>query len=134
MRCPICGTDKAACGPIKEPHSVITLPQRGDRMANKGDYVADRRLYLDKDGKVVEAKDPTKASLLVAAGNTLPEEVARKYGLIQEEEEGAKSAVIASDPTALAQIESGEEAEGELEAEDDDAKPAVKPSRGRKKR
>jgi hypothetical protein len=49
-------------------------------------YTADRRLYLDKNGKVVEANDPTRATLLVAAGATLPEARARELGLLVVEE------------------------------------------------
>ncbi len=49
-------------------------------------YVANRRLYLDKDGKVVEANDPTRATLLVPAGGTLPEQQARDLGLLVVEE------------------------------------------------
>jgi hypothetical protein len=52
-------------------------------MAEKNSYTADRRLYLDKDGKVVEANDPNKVSLLVSAGGVLPYEAALQYGLIE---------------------------------------------------
>jgi hypothetical protein len=45
-------------------------------------YIADRRLYLDKNGKVVEADDPTRATLLVSAGGALPEARARELGLL----------------------------------------------------
>lgn len=45
-------------------------------------YVATRRLYLDKDGKVVEADDPTRQSLLVAVGGKLMPEDAQRYGLV----------------------------------------------------
>lgn len=45
-------------------------------------WTSDRRLYLDKDGKVVEADDTTKQSLLVAAGGTIPLADAQRYGLI----------------------------------------------------
>lgn len=51
-----------------------------------GGYVADRRLFLDKDGKVVEENDPTKASLLVGVGGTLPYDRAQALGLIDYEE------------------------------------------------
>lgn len=50
-------------------------------MANRNQWTADRRLYLDKDGKVVEANDPNRARLLVAAGNTIPLEEAERLGL-----------------------------------------------------
>lgn len=45
-------------------------------------WTADRRLYLDKDGKVVEADDPTRQSLLVAVGGTIPLADAERYGLV----------------------------------------------------
>jgi ribosomal 50S subunit-recycling heat shock protein len=45
-------------------------------------YTAVRRLYLDKDGKVVEADNPARASLLVNAGGTLSLEDATRYGLV----------------------------------------------------
>lgn len=45
-------------------------------------WTADRRLYLDKDGKVVEADDPTRQSLLVATGGTIPLADAERYGLV----------------------------------------------------
>lgn len=50
----------------------------------KGVWTSDRRIYLDKDGNAVEAKDPARVSLLVAAGCTLPMETARRYGLVKD--------------------------------------------------
>ena len=49
-----------------------------------GPYIADRRIYLDRDGKVVEENDPAKHSLLVGEGGTLPEARARDLGLIDD--------------------------------------------------
>lgn len=46
-------------------------------------WTADRRLYLDKDGKVVEADDPNRASLLVAEGGQLPLADAKRLGLVE---------------------------------------------------
>lgn len=46
-------------------------------------WTSDRRLYLDKDGKAVEADDPTRQSLLVAAGGTIPLADAERYGLVE---------------------------------------------------
>lgn len=48
-------------------------------------YVSDRRLYLTKDGAVVEANDPAKLTLLVSEGGTLTEAQARQYGLVDED-------------------------------------------------
>jgi hypothetical protein len=55
-------------------------------------WTADRRLYLDKDGKVVEADDPTRASLLVPAGGTIPLERAQALGLTAAPEPKAERA------------------------------------------
>lgn len=44
-------------------------------------YTADRPLFLDKDGNVVEASDPNKLTKLVDAGGKLTAEQAKQYGL-----------------------------------------------------
>jgi hypothetical protein len=54
-------------------------------------YTADRRLYLNAEGKVVEADDPTRASLLVGQGGTLPLDQAQRLGLVDAEEKAAKA-------------------------------------------
>lgn len=48
---------------------------------NKDQWQADRRIYLDQEGNVVEADNPKKHSLLVAEGLFLPIAVAEQYGL-----------------------------------------------------
>ncbi len=48
-----------------------------------GIWKADRRLYLDRAGKVVEATDPTRAMLLVPEGGTLPMDRALDLGLVK---------------------------------------------------
>ena len=56
-------------------------------------WTSDRRLYLDKDGNVVEADDPSRVSLLVAKGGTVPLIDAERYGLVEVTHEvKAKSA------------------------------------------
>lgn len=52
-------------------------------------WVADRRLYLDEAGNVVEANDPTRRSLLVPAGGSIPLADAERYGLVSREEKAA---------------------------------------------
>jgi hypothetical protein len=56
-------------------------------MASKNDFVSDKRVYADRDGNVVDAKDPNRARLVVAEGGTLSHEEALKYGLVKEGEE-----------------------------------------------
>lgn len=45
-------------------------------------WTSDRRLYLNADGAVVEADDPSRVSLLVAAGGTIPLADAERLGII----------------------------------------------------
>lgn len=45
-------------------------------------WTADRRLYLNAEGKVVEADDPTRQSLLVAQGGTIPLADAERLGIV----------------------------------------------------
>jgi hypothetical protein len=52
-------------------------------------YKADQRYYLNSKGQAVPEGDPDAQSLLVAAGNEIPLADARRYGLVQEEEEAA---------------------------------------------
>lgn len=47
-------------------------------------WTSDRRLYLDKEGNVVEHDSPEKVELLVGAGGTIPIERARALGLLNE--------------------------------------------------
>lgn len=53
-----------------------------ERNRDAGTFTADRRLYLDAGGRVVEHDDPAKVSLLVPAGGTLPLKRARDLGLL----------------------------------------------------
>lgn len=49
-------------------------------------FIADRRIYLDRTGRAVEADDPARAELLVATGGSLPYERAAELGLVSREE------------------------------------------------
>lgn len=62
-----------------------------EREANANEWQADRRIYLDKDGNVVEHNDPNKLSLLVAEGGFLSLEDAEKHGLVTKGKKGAKA-------------------------------------------
>jgi len=41
-------------------------------------------LYLTDDGEIVKASDPRAATLLIATGCTMPEDEARRYGLVKD--------------------------------------------------
>jgi hypothetical protein len=75
----ICGAAHDECaGTLPAPQFVVDL--EAEPMASNL-YTSDRRLYLNAEGKVVEADDPTRVSLLVNAGGTIPMADAEKYGL-----------------------------------------------------
>lgn len=77
--CPICGAEHAACGLDVRALPPLSLEAL---MPDKNLWTADRRLYLDRAGKVVEADDPTRATLLVAGpGATIPYAQAETLGL-----------------------------------------------------
>lgn len=44
-------------------------------------FIANRRLYLNAANEVVEHDDPSKVTLLVGEGGTVPEDRARELGL-----------------------------------------------------
>lgn len=48
-------------------------------------YVANRRLYLNGKGQVVEENDPTRAELLAPAGGQVPKKLATQLGLLDSE-------------------------------------------------
>jgi hypothetical protein len=87
MACIVCGA--VACkGHAPEPRHIIDL--EATPMASNM-WTADRRLYLDQDGKVVEADDPNRASLLVAQGGSIPLADAERYGLVTVEPQQVKA-------------------------------------------
>jgi DNA uptake protein ComE-like DNA-binding protein len=105
-------------------------------MANKNDYISSRRVYLDKSGNVVEANDPGKLTLLVAAGGSLSREDAERYGLLKGQPAQASQSedapLGASDgfgedfPAYAALNEAGYTKRSELAALSDDDLTAIK--------
>lgn len=47
-------------------------------------FTTKERIYVDKDGKVVAESDPNSASLLLAAGKEVSDEMAARYNLTAE--------------------------------------------------
>lgn len=54
-------------------------------------WTADRDLYLDKEGNVVEAGDPHAAFLLARAGRVIPEAQMEQYGVKKKAPAKAKA-------------------------------------------
>ena len=73
-------------------------------------YKADRRLYLDVNGVVVEDGDPTAHTLLITPGKMMPEVRARALGLIVD-------APPEAEPVDLSEVDTREEPEPESEPE-----------------
>lgn len=97
-RCAVCGADHANCG---GPAVLRYAPVGAENETMDAPYTADRRLYLDKDGKVVEEGDPARVELLVAPGRQIPATRARELGLMDRE-----AAAPAPAPAQNAELES----------------------------
>lgn len=75
----------------------------------RGSYVADRDLYADKDGKVVEADDPAKVTKIASAGSVVADADVERYGLNrstepegESDDEGDAAEVSADEESASA--------------------------------
>jgi hypothetical protein len=103
-------------------------------MANN-DFVADRRLYLDSEGNVVEADDPNRARLLVGVGGTVPAADAERYGLKAQSKAPENKQVDGPQATkAATKADIKEEFEdvGPIVEVDADAEPKSTSKRGKK--
>lgn len=112
---------------------------------NKAMWISDRRIYLDASGNAVEAKDPSRVSLLVCEGGSLPLNEAKRLGLVASEPEAAKAAEVAEDEAEV-EPELEDETKAETEGENQAAQPesdqaaepakdkAVKPKRNQAKK
>lgn len=100
-------------------------------------HKSDRRLYLDAEGKVVEADDPSRAQLLVSKGGEIPMEDARRYGLLDPPKpvapEPTPPTAEDSDESApdVATEPEGEETNQSAEASTEDAPEPPAGGRGR---
>lgn len=86
-------------------------------------YTSDKRVYVDKAGKVVDEKDPARHSLLVAVGGSIPMETARAAGLLSEESPDAS-------PEAEGASELGE---GAIDAKEESARIQGKATKKKKR-
>lgn len=69
----------------------------GPSPRNDRGYVADRNLYLDAAGNLVEEDNPAQVMQLVGKGGAIDSAVAEKHGLIKKAKESAKPADVAAD-------------------------------------
>lgn len=80
----------------------------------EGQYIADRDLYLDAKGNVVEKGDPATESKLIGKGGALSNADAKKYGLIGNDKKAkaaeAEPAVETEEAAAEAEVDGGEKA------------------------
>lgn len=90
MRCIICGAGDCSCGgssallysPLGEDMALLT--SGANPASANAAYVANERLYLDRDGNVVKEGDPSRVELLVGVNGVLPRDQAARYGLIED--------------------------------------------------
>lgn len=88
----------------KEHYGGITWTRK--EAESKGSYIADRDLYADKDGNLVEADDPKQAFFIAKKGSPVSPENVERYGLKKskkaapEAEEEVDGGEKASSPSA----------------------------------
>lgn len=59
-------------------------------MANQGDFIADKAIYVDAAGKVVDANDPAKLTKIADVGARVSDADVQKYGLKKESPKAEK--------------------------------------------
>ena len=118
---------KDDAGKAGEPEVITSKFGKVDpaKSRDAGTFTADRRLYLDKDNRVVEHDDPSKVSLLVPAGGTLPMKRARELGLLGDDDGGHTVRSLAAD-AETGEAEAGPKAEDSPKATDTKAADAPK--------
>ena len=61
------------------------------RSMNKHDRIADEAIYVNADGKVVKAGDPTAATKVVGKGGIITAKMAERYKLNDDKSDVTKS-------------------------------------------
>jgi len=79
-----------------------------------GMWTADRRVFLDANGKAVDEKDPSKVELLIAPGQKMEMAKAVELGLVEQPVEPKAKGKA---PAANADLKAAESRIKELEAE-----------------
>lgn len=64
--------------------ATFKLEHFGTPPRNDQGYIADRNLYLDAEGNLVEEDDPAQVRQLVGKGGALSTADAEKYGLLKK--------------------------------------------------
>ena len=99
-------------------------------------WTSEEALFLNAAGEVVGAKDPSKLTLLVRAGGSIPVEEAKRYGLIQPRElaegEMLEEAPLPAGVTVEPEGEKAEESAAD-KAEQPTTDKAEKPARNKAK-
>jgi hypothetical protein len=113
-RCVVCGAPHAACG-----HGVLPRyrPVSLERTGAVAMHTLKNDLYIDIDGNVVDERDPRVQTFVGAKGAEIPEEDAKRYGLIggkkaeavehdeAHDPDNAADPVVAGEPTPDGDVE-----------------------------
>jgi hypothetical protein len=78
---------------------VVTIVT--EEPVGKNAWIAPERIYLNAQGQVVKGNDPTKETLLVAAGGRISIDEARRYGLVKESQPAVGSDLTVSRPETI---------------------------------
>lgn len=96
--------------------ATLKIEHFGSKPRNDQAYIADRNLYLDEAGNLVEEDNVTQVKQLVGKGGALSTDDANKYGLLKK---------------AKAAKEEAEEVDGGEKASSPSANKAVTPAKNK---
>jgi hypothetical protein len=119
--CLICGAESCTCKGAAPPTEgiKITHVMEGPRKMNANEYYSEEGVFLNSAGEVVYGNDPDKKTQIVAAGASVPMDVARRYNLVDADGKPLKPA-----KAAAAKAEAAEADEPVEEQADEMPKPA----------
>jgi hypothetical protein len=92
--CLICGAESCTCKGAAPPTEgiKITHVMEGPRKMKANEYYSEEGVFLNSAGEVVYGNDPDKKTQIVAAGASVPMDVARRYNLVDADGKPVKAA------------------------------------------
>jgi hypothetical protein len=119
--CLICGAESCTCKGAAPPTEGIRITHvmEGPRKMKANEYYSEEGVFLNSAGEVVYGNDPDKKTQIVAAGASVPMDVARRYNLVDADGKPVKAAAAKA-----AKAEAADEDEPVEEQAEDMPKPA----------
>jgi hypothetical protein len=124
--CLICGAESCTCKGAAPPTEGIRITHvmEGPRKMKANEYYSEEGVFLNSAGEVVYGNDPDKKTQIVAAGASVPMDVARRYNLVDADGKPVKVAPAKTAAAKTAAAKAADEDEPVEEQAEDMPKPA----------